>query len=90
VRELQNVMAALAVQVPRGRVTAEHVGALVAAQSSDQPRTLEEARRRFDREFVATAIARSGGRYARAARELGVSRQGLAKLLKRLSLEKAG
>ncbi len=94
VRELQNVMAALAVQVPRGRVGAEQVTALVdrapaGADPSTSGTSLEEARQAFDRRFVAAALARCGGRHAAAARELGVSRQGLAKLMRRLSIQES-
>jgi DNA-binding NtrC family response regulator/tetratricopeptide (TPR) repeat protein len=88
VRELQNVIAALAVQVPRGRVEAADVNALLAADAAvaPEPATLEAARKRFERSFVAAALASSGGRQAEAARVLGITRQGLAKLMKRLSV----
>jgi len=87
VRELQNVMAALAVQNPRGRLEEEHVAALIGtAVREPAVGTLDEVRTAFEREFVATVLARCGGRQSQAARELGVSRQGLAKLLKRLAI----
>jgi DNA-binding NtrC family response regulator len=89
VRELQNVMAALAVQVPRGRVGAAEIRALTGAPAATGIDTLHAARRTFEREFVRAALARSGGRQARAARELGLTRQGLAKLLRRLAIEHA-
>jgi two-component system response regulator HydG len=89
VRELQNVMAALAVHVARGRIGAEIVRSFVAEEENGDnasPDTLEDARRRFEREHVAAAMVRCGGRHGAAARELGVTRQGLTKLLRRLSL----
>jgi DNA-binding NtrC family response regulator/Tfp pilus assembly protein PilF len=92
VRELQNVMAALAVQVPRGRVRAEHVDALIGPEdmpsraSESETGSLEQARRAFERQFIAAALARCGGRHGAAARELRISRQGLAKLLRRLAI----
>jgi DNA-binding NtrC family response regulator len=95
VRELQNVVAALAVHVPRGRVTAEHVEALIgkaAAARGEEAHiavNLEDARRSFERQFVARVLARCGGRHVAAARELGISRQGLAKLLRRLEIAEA-
>ncbi|HEX6163052.1 MAG TPA: helix-turn-helix domain-containing protein, partial [Vicinamibacterales bacterium] len=49
--------------------------------------TLAQARREFDERYVRAALARSGGRASAAARELGVSRQGLRKLTARLGLE---
>jgi two-component system response regulator HydG len=92
VRELQNVLAALAVQVPRGRVSAEQVSAVIAplvpADDRGMPSggRLDDARRAFEREFITAALARCGGRHGAAARQLGISRQGLAKLLKRLDM----
>jgi DNA-binding NtrC family response regulator len=48
--------------------------------------TLAEARREFEERYVRAALARSGGRAVLAARDLGVSRQGLRKLTTRLGL----
>jgi DNA-binding NtrC family response regulator len=52
--------------------------------------TLGEARTAFERQFVRDALARAGGHRGQAAQTLGISRQGLAKLIKRLSLDAAG
>jgi transcriptional regulator with GAF, ATPase, and Fis domain len=81
-------MSALAVQAPRrGRVGVSALPPAIAAAASTRPRaTLDEARQTFERHFVSTALARSGGHQSRAAQALGVSRQGLAKLIKRLGL----
>ncbi len=49
--------------------------------------TLSGARREFEERFVRAALARSGGRAVAAARDLGVSRQGLRKLTARLGLD---
>jgi len=91
VRELQNVMTALAVSAPRrGSVgPATLPVALAAPCASPHAATLSEARRRFEERYVRAALARAGGHRSRAARELGLSRQGLAKMLARLSLEPA-
>ncbi|MGE5812909.1 MAG: sigma-54 interaction domain-containing protein [Acidobacteriota bacterium] len=92
VRELQNVMAALAVQLPRGRVGAEHVAAIIGSGTRDgQPSSatdhnLDAARRVFERQFISATIARCGGRHGDAAKQMGITRQGLAKLMKRLEL----
>ena len=87
VRELQNVLAGLAVSAPaRGRIGPDALPPRIAG-ASDAPRpTLEAARREFDRAFVREALSRAGGRRTYAARELGLTRQGLAKLVKRLGL----
>jgi DNA-binding NtrC family response regulator len=89
VRELQNVIAALVVQVPRGRVEADQVTALIGPDRPNAESTsdrLEDARRAFERQFIAAAVARCGGRQSAAARQLGISRQGLAKLMRRLDM----
>jgi DNA-binding NtrC family response regulator len=41
----------------------------------------------FDTRFVRAALARAGGHRGRAAAELGVTRQGLAKLMDRLGVD---
>ena len=92
VRELQNVLASLAVSAPRRGVVGP--GALPAAVASTAARgpgaTLESARRVFEERYVRAALARSGGHRGRAAAELGLTRQGLAKLMGRLGLDTAG
>jgi transcriptional regulator with GAF, ATPase, and Fis domain len=49
---------------------------------------LADAREQFERKFIALALARAGGRRTRAARELGLSRQGLLKVMARLAITK--
>jgi DNA-binding NtrC family response regulator len=91
VRELQNVMTSLAVHAgSRGRVgpqaLPDHIaGTAVAGVST----TLEAARQSFERRFVRAVLAQEGGHRGRAARALGLSRQGLAKLLRRLQIDPA-
>jgi DNA-binding NtrC family response regulator len=91
VRELQNVVAALAVIAPaRGRVSARHVDRVLAdcGQDREAPgRSLDSARLEAERQTVAAALARHGGRRSAAARELGLTRQGLTKAIRRLRVE---
>jgi DNA-binding NtrC family response regulator len=90
VRELQNVLAALAVRSPRRGVVPPT--ALPPHFDAAQPCgswRLVDARRTFDAQFVRAALARAGGHRERAAEELGVSRQGLSKLIARLGLNDA-
>jgi DNA-binding NtrC family response regulator len=47
---------------------------------------LNEARRTFEERFVRAALVRTGGLRGRAAAELGVTRQGLTKLMTRLGI----
>jgi transcriptional regulator with PAS, ATPase and Fis domain len=87
VRELQNVLAALAVSVARrGVVPPTALPPVFAAGRPDGTWRLESARRTFEERFVRAALARSGGHRARAAEELGLSRQGLTKLMSRLGI----
>ena len=87
VRELQNVLAALAVNAPPGgEVGAAALPAAIREVAAAPRPTLDEARRAFDRAFVCAALRRAAGRRSRAARELGLTRQGLAKLMTRLNL----
>jgi DNA-binding NtrC family response regulator len=47
---------------------------------------LDSARRTFEEAFVRAALVRSGGHRGRAAADLGVTRQGLTKLITRLGI----
>ena len=88
VRELQNAIAWIAVHAPRrGRVGASLLPARVAASAPLSTGTFEAAREDFERRFVRAALAQTGGHRARTAHALGLSRQGLAKMLKRLGIE---
>ncbi len=87
VRELQNVIAALAVAAPaRGSVGAALLPPAIAGATAVMSVRLADARRQFDRRFVESALARAGGNRARAAAQIGISRQGLLKLLERVGL----
>jgi two-component system response regulator HydG len=88
VRELQNAIASLAVHAPRrGRVLPSMLPAHIARSGATGPATFEIARQEFERRYVRAALAQSGGHRARAARELGLSRQGLAKMMRRLQID---
>ena len=88
VRELQNVIASLAVHAPRrGRVSARLLPAHIASASVSGGATFEAARNEFERRFVRAALAQAGGQRARAARALGMSRQGLTKMMRRLQID---
>jgi DNA-binding NtrC family response regulator/tetratricopeptide (TPR) repeat protein len=87
VRELQNVIASLAVHAPRrGRISAAMLPAHIA-RISVSAHSFDEARAEFERRFVRAALAQAGGRRVPAARAMGVSRQGLAKMMKRLGID---
>jgi DNA-binding NtrC family response regulator/tetratricopeptide (TPR) repeat protein len=88
VRELQNVIAWMAVHSPaRGRVGLTGLPAHVAHAGMPAGGTFEAARAEFERRFVRAALATANGRRTVAAAALGVSRQGLVKMIKRLGIE---
>ena len=87
IRELQNVLASLVVRSPKRGVIPPsalpgHFGPVPSAAGF----RLDTARRTFDRSFIQAALVRAAGHRTRAAEELGVSRQGLAKLMERLEI----
>jgi len=91
VRELQNVMSALAVAAPaRGQVRPSLLPAAIASGAAAGSPRFVEARTAFERRFIEMALARAGGSRARAAREIGISRQGLIKVMVRLGIAAPG
>jgi DNA-binding NtrC family response regulator len=87
VRELQNVLAALAVRVAkRGVVPPTALPPPFGNRARPESCRLGDARRLFEERFVRAALARNGGRRSAAALELGLTRQGLTKLMTRLGL----
>jgi len=87
-RELQNVVTAVAAAGPlRGLVGRDDLAAVWPGPAREAPDTLALARRAFEAGFVARAFERHGHHPSRVARELGVTRQGLAKLTRRLGLD---
>jgi DNA-binding NtrC family response regulator len=88
VRELQNVVSALVVAAPRRGTVGPSALPHSIAQAATMltATTLDQATKAFERRFVAAALARAGGMKNRAAGELGITRQGLAKLIRRLGI----
>ena len=89
VRQLENVIASLVVRGPRRGVVGPATLPASIAGNVDEAETLHQARLLFERRYVSGALARAGGRRGKAALALGVTRQGLAKLMKRLDLDGA-
>lgn len=91
IRELQNVLASMLVATPRaGSIGPSALPSHIArAAALERSATLADARRQFEERFVRAALARAGGRTATAARDLGLSRQGLSKLMGRLGIAEA-
>ncbi|MCC7008910.1 MAG: sigma 54-interacting transcriptional regulator [Acidobacteria bacterium] len=88
VREFQNVLAGLLVVAPeRGRVSVRHVQQVLSSEAEvPGSAPLHLLRSQFERRAIRVALARHGGRRAAAARELGLTRQGLVKAIRRLKL----
>ena len=87
VRQLQNVMAALAVSAPtRGELRRSMLPADITGSTGVAAAGLADARSLFERRYVEAALSRAGGSRTRAAADLGLSRQGLSKAMARLSL----
>jgi DNA-binding NtrC family response regulator len=87
VRELQNTIAALAVEAPsRGSVRAALLPAAITGATAMRAARFLDARAQFERRLIEAALARAGGSRSRAARDLGLSRQGLLKILTRVGL----
>ena len=85
------MIAALAVAAPpRGWVRPSLLPSTIGAATTVSAARLADARAQFERRFVEVALAGAGGNRARAARTLGLSRQGLLKTLARLGLDTAG
>jgi transcriptional regulator with PAS, ATPase and Fis domain len=89
IRELQNVLASILVSAPPSGLVGPaalpvHVARVAALNT--RLSTLAEARRQFEERYVRAALARAAGRTAAAAKDLGVSRQGLIKLMGRLGI----
>jgi two-component system response regulator HydG len=88
VRELQNVIAWLAVHSPRrGRIGAAALPRAIAGLAADTPVSIERAREEFERRLIRSALARANGHRARAAASLGITRQGLTKMMRRLRID---
>ncbi len=84
VRELDNEMKRLVLLAGDGPIRMEQVSLDLAARPSRG--TLRAARHAFAREQVSGALARNGGSRVRTAQELGITRQALHGMMRRLGL----
>ncbi len=92
--ELRGVVARLVASVEGETVQVEHVlahvpwpGGSVAIRPNG---TLREARRQFEREYVAAVLERHAWRMSEAARELGIQRPNLYRKVRQLGLLRVG
>jgi len=88
VRELEGVLTRAAhVVAPPGAISEESLGDAVAKGAGwvrDQSEALRDKTRAFEAGVIEHALERHGGNRTRAARELGITRQGLWKKIRRL------
>lgn len=88
--ELRGLVERLALMVPRGVILQEdvlqHVRFDDAQARGGNAGSLREARRQFEREFIASALQRHGWRMEAAATELGIERTNLYRKIKQLSI----
>jgi DNA-binding NtrC family response regulator len=93
VRELMNVMERVVALTPSGgtadfpdirmRAPRQRISALIPERPSA---SLKEMVQEFERRVIAQALERHGGNRSRAAKELGITRQGLSLKLKKYGL----
>ena len=86
VRELQSEMRLLVVRVAGRPIAAEDLSDDVRGHPARRTGTLKAAVERHAAEIVQQVLARHGGNVARAAAELGMTRQGLWARVRRLGL----
>jgi DNA-binding NtrC family response regulator len=90
VREVQNEMRRLGVRAAGRPVTVEDLSPALQARPARRSGSLRSALRQCETELVQDALERHGGILARAAAELGITRQGLWLKVRRLGLVVAG
>ncbi|MBI1875568.1 MAG: sigma-54-dependent Fis family transcriptional regulator [Acidobacteria bacterium] len=97
VRELRNVIERLIIMVPGDRITARDLlfldgGLAIDSETSGAPIelvTLQEARNRFERDFILRALASQQGNISRTAEALGVERSNLYRKMRSLGIAPA-
>jgi transcriptional regulator with AAA-type ATPase domain/tetratricopeptide (TPR) repeat protein len=86
VRELRGEMRRAVVLAGGETVRREHLGEALRVAAPPAGRGLREALASFERDYLARELARNGGRRARTATTLGITRQALAAKMARLGL----
>ena len=86
VRELRGEMRRAVVLAGGETIRREHLGEALRVAAAPPGRGLREALASFERDYLARELARNGGRRARTAARLGITRQALAAKMARLGL----
>ena len=84
VRELKNLMERVNIYADTEVIEVEQLQGLIPPGAEDDYPSLKEATRRFELDYIRSAIDRAEGNYAQAARDLGLERSHLYKKLKQL------
>jgi two-component system nitrogen regulation response regulator NtrX len=90
VRELRNLMERLVIMTPGDAIESVELSGEVRPRpgaASPAPATLEEARRAFEREFLAARLREHDGNISKTAEAVGLARESLSRKLKSLNLE---
>jgi len=87
IRELENRIKRAVIMADGKRLTAGDLE-LAPSPEDQAPTNLREAREALEREMVIRALARSGGKIAPAAVELGISRPTMYELIEKLGIQR--
>lgn len=90
VRELENIIDRACLLVETGEIDVQGLSGLdetqVDIRSAPEGLSLREAVDNLERNMITRALSQTGGNVSQAAKELGISRMGLYKKIKRLNL----
>ncbi|HEY1956389.1 MAG TPA: sigma 54-interacting transcriptional regulator [Polyangiaceae bacterium] len=90
VRELENVVHRASLLAGGGRIESRHLPARVRAGATSKTASgLAEKKRASEREAIEAALRATGNNLTHAAKQLGLTRQGLQFKLKQLGIERA-
>jgi two-component system nitrogen regulation response regulator NtrX len=90
VRELRNLMERLVIMTAGDAIDADDLPALAADAApgaGGDRRTLDEARRSFERDFLTARLREHGWNISRTAEAVGLARESLSRKIKALKLE---
>jgi two-component system nitrogen regulation response regulator NtrX len=90
VRELRNLMERLVLMTPGPAIGTADLPAAMRSAASHAPeteRTLEAARRAFEREFLTARLREHGGHISRTAKAVGMKRETLSRKIRALGIE---
>lgn len=90
IRELQNLIERLCVLAKTDHIGKDHLPKEIAGENTSKPEshevTLQKAVQKFEAEFIKNALRKTGGKKGQAAKLLGIHRNTLIQLEKRLRL----